>query len=190
MNESLDFQTGKERDQGSHEPISALPASLNARVIALLTSLPMLADEQGQRAFMYAAGLDAALQAQIRFGLPLAEFVPLLVATVVSYGNLQDGRYAMQAVLETAKQYIGRDRQAVCESLIQEIHAELNSASAHSQNQPGTPCAAGKPAGAHFGNLSFGSVSGNVNVVQAGGDIHGDVVAGNNTITKNDRDDA
>lgn len=170
--------------------IASLPFALQKRIIEFLLTLPNLHDSAQQQAFLNSAGLDKQLQDRIRVADPPSQFFHLLVPLFSQYGTLEDGRQALQAILEAAKAYIGRDGQAVCESLIQELHAELNNAPAHSQNQPGTPRAAGKPAGVQFGNLSFGSVGGNVNVVQAGGDIHGDVIAGNNTTAENDRDDA
>jgi hypothetical protein len=186
------------RSSGQH--ISELPTGLHARIIDFLKSLPNLADENGQRAFIYAAGVDAALQAQIRFSLPLAEFVPFLVATLTNYGELQDGRYALRVVLETAQQYIGLDRQAACESLIQELSDYLKTAplqgkptadSARPQPYPDraaenkeTPRVVNKTSNVQFGKVSFGNVGRNVNMVQAGGDLVGDVVAGDNIINQ------
>ena len=169
--------------------IASIPFALQKRIIEFLLTLPNLHDSAQQQAFLNSAGLDPQLQQRIRVADPPSQFFHLLAPLLSQYGTLEDGRQALQAILEAAKAYIGRDGQAVCESLIQELHDVMNTDTVQSQKKTGTPRAAGKPAGVQFGNLSFGSVGGNVNVVQAGGDIHGDVIAGNNTTTKNDSDD-
>lgn len=105
--------------------VCELPNNLNTRIIEFLESLPNLSDEVGQKAFLEEAGLDAALQKQIRLNVPLAKFVPPLVTTLMKYGRLRDGRYALHAILETSKHSIGQDRQVDCDALIQDLKAYL-----------------------------------------------------------------
>lgn len=80
-------------------------------------------DSESQRAFIYHAGLDKQLQDQIPFGKPVAQFVPLLVSTLLDYGQLENGRNALESVLEIAKNYVGQDKQTDCERLLQELQA-------------------------------------------------------------------
>lgn len=100
-----------------------LPFTLQKKIVDFLTSLPNMHVIDSQRALIYQAGLDAQLQDQIPFGSPPAQFVPLLVSTLIQYGRLNDGRNALEAVLETAKNYVGQDRKAYCEILLQELRA-------------------------------------------------------------------
>ena len=100
-----------------------LPFTLQTKIVDFLTSLPNMHAIDSQRALIYQAGLDAQLQNQISFGSPPAQFVPLLVSTLIQYGRLNDGRPALEAVLDTAKHYVGLDRQAYCETLLQELRA-------------------------------------------------------------------
>lgn len=163
---------------------SELPASLKSKILEFLKTLPNLDTPAGQRAFILAAGLDAGLQAQIQFGLPSAQFIPLLISQLLSYGKLQDGRTALSAVLETGKQYIGTDRQAACETLIREVDAYLTDNSP--EHRPATPSFQDQQrGGVQFGNLNFGKIGGNVNVIQTSGNVHGDIVAGNKTVIAN-----
>ncbi|MCP4403903.1 MAG: hypothetical protein GY801_42180 [bacterium] len=97
-----------------------LSADLNKKIVEFLTSIPNSYDSNAQRALMLNAGLDPQLQNQIHFGGPPAQFFQLLLATLVSYGRLQDGRDALEAVLETAKSSVGRDKQDDCDRLLRE----------------------------------------------------------------------
>ena len=79
---------------------------------------------------IFSAGLEPQLQNQLNFGIPAAQFVELLVSILKSYGRLGDGRDALEAILEAAKQYVGKDRQAYGDTLIQALH---------DHKQPSTP---------------------------------------------------
>lgn len=105
--------------------ISSSNLQLRSKIVNFLTSLPNIHDSNSQRALIYHAGLDDELQAQITLGRPSGEFFSLLVATLTEYGQLHDGRNAIEAVLEAAKTYVGREKREYCESLIQELHANL-----------------------------------------------------------------
>lgn len=185
MNTTMEFQVGSATATPQPHDISEPFVSLHTRIIEFLKTLPNLTNENGQRAFIYAMGLDPALQEQIHFSLSLSEFVPFLVETLRTYGKLQDGRYALRAVLETAKQYVGRDRQAVCEKLIQELSNDINSEyldnrSIRSQTLTKTlseeqsvltPTHDKKQGG--ISGLRFGNIGGNVTIQQAEGDLVG-----------------
>ena len=94
---------------------------LQDNVINYLKSLPNAHNSDGQRAMLYQAGLDRALQEQIPYHLPPAQFFPLLVSILVEYGKLESGQYALIAVLEASKNYIGDDKKAYCDKLLEEL---------------------------------------------------------------------
>lgn len=100
-----------------------LSNNLQKKIDTFLSSLPVMHDSESQRAFICRAGLDDQLQNQLPFGRSPAQFVPLLVSTLVNYERLRDGRFAFEAVLESAKTYIGPDKQAYCDTLIQQIRS-------------------------------------------------------------------
>lgn len=115
------------------QPVSQAGNDLYARIVDFLKSLPNLSNETMQRAFLF--GFDAGFREYIRCGLPLAEFVPLLVATALNYGVLQDGRHALRAVLESAQRSVGADRRAVCAGLLRELDDYLRTAAASRPEQ-------------------------------------------------------
>lgn len=98
-----------------------LPVTLNKRIIDFLLSLPSIHDSESQRAFLCHAGLDSQLQAQIPVGKPPTQFVPSLISILLNYGKLNDGQYALEAILEASKSYVGQDKQTDCETLLDEF---------------------------------------------------------------------
>lgn len=98
-----------------------IPGILQNQIIEFLKSLPNLDDTKGRRAFIYFVGIDSQLQEQIPFDEPLSQFVPFLVSILLKYGKLKDGRNPLEAILETAKGYVGLDKKAYCEDLIQKV---------------------------------------------------------------------
>lgn len=50
-------------------------------------------------------------------------FCQLLVENLIKYGKLEDGRDALEAVLESAKNRVGRDKSEYCDMLIQELRS-------------------------------------------------------------------
>ena len=100
-----------------------LPAELKNNIVEFLTSLPNIHDSSSQRAFILSAGLDSQLQHQINFSGPPAQSFQLLVSTLISYGKLKDGRDALEAVLEAAKNYVGQDKKDYCDILIQKLRS-------------------------------------------------------------------
>lgn len=99
-----------------------LPATLHRKIIDFLQSLPTIHNADSRRAFIYHASLDSQLQDQIFFDKPAAQFVLLLVTELMNYGALQDGRNALEAILETAKYYVGQEKKEHCDRLIKEVH--------------------------------------------------------------------
>jgi len=100
---------------------TSLPSALQQQMIAFLKRLPNLHDPAGQRALVYSAGLDKNIQDQLQFGLPAAQFVPMLVTLLSGHGRLADGRLALAALLETAKQAVGKDARDECDRLLKAI---------------------------------------------------------------------
>ena len=113
-----------------------LPGTLQQKIREFLTSLPNLDDTQARRAFIYSAGLDSQLQEHIPFDKPPAQFVPLLVSELLKYGTLNDGQYALEAVLEAAKQHIGKDRKEYCDILIKEFRSSAQTQHASGESVP------------------------------------------------------
>ncbi len=73
-------------------------AELKRQVIELLESLPSLDDVNSQKAFVHSAGLDSNLYKQIQFGGSRTDFISLLIAKLIDYEVLDDGRHALEAV--------------------------------------------------------------------------------------------
>ena len=99
----------------------ALSVELHIVIVDFLISLPNVNDSSGRKALIYRAGLDANLQSLIEFSEPLGQFFELLVPQLISYGKLNDGRNALEAVLESAKDYVGSEKKRECDNLIQEL---------------------------------------------------------------------
>ncbi len=99
---------------------------LERKVVDFLVSLPNINNKSGQQALIYRAGLDKQLQDQINFPGSPGQFVELLVPQLVRYGQLEDGRNALIAVLEAAKDYVGQDRRAYCDDLIRHLRQVPN----------------------------------------------------------------
>ena len=104
-----------------------IAVELRRNVVNFLSTIPNIEDDNTRRALVYRAGLDPELQAQIQFGSPTATFVELLVTTLLKYGSLTDRRDALEAVLESAKNSIGQDKQKSCDELIQTLLSTRNS---------------------------------------------------------------
>ncbi len=103
-----------------------LSVALHRKIVDFLISLPNVKDSSGRQTLIQRAALDAQLQSQMRFSEPPAQFFELLVPQLIQYGQLEDRRSALKAVLEAAKDYVGRDRREYCDSLIQQLRAGSN----------------------------------------------------------------
>ncbi len=100
-----------------------LPVELQQKIVEFLKSAPNIHDSGTQRSIIYNAGLDARLQDQIQFSGSAEQFVSLLVPLLCDYGRLEDGRTALVAVLRSARDGVGRDKQAYCDLLIRDVQA-------------------------------------------------------------------
>ncbi len=103
-----------------------LPADLRNEIANFLMTIPSIQDNKSQQAFISAASLDTNLKNQIEFSGPSVHFFNLLIPVLLDYGTLEDGREPVEAVLETAKSYVGQNRKQDCDILIQKLRSILN----------------------------------------------------------------
>ena len=97
------------------------PLELRKRIVDFLASLPNVHDSDFQQAFIKNAELDDELESQIAYGTSSSQFFSLMVSMLTNYGTLEDGRNALEAILEAAKQYIGQDKKVYGEQLISAV---------------------------------------------------------------------
>lgn len=100
-----------------------LPVDLQKKIVEFLKSVPNIHDSGTQRSLILNAGLDTRLRDQIQFGGSAEQFVSLLVPLLYDYGRLEDGRGALVAVLRSARDVVGGDKQDYCDLLIREVQA-------------------------------------------------------------------
>src|SRR2546427_13183409 len=94
-----------------------VPVEVMSGVTQLLAQHPRFGKESDVRAVLLSAGLDDQLIVQIDLsGAPFA-FLASLVDTLGEYGNLADGRDALEAFLEASKQMVGIDGRRELERL-------------------------------------------------------------------------
>lgn len=92
------------------------------RAASFLKSVPGLDNENGWRALLLDAGLEAIIH-QITFNVPTGQFASLVVNHLDKHGTLPDGRPALAALLEAASQpqRVGVDKQQECQQLMDEL---------------------------------------------------------------------
>ena len=103
-----------------------LHKDLNEKIVEFFTSLPNIHQDRTRQSLIFRAGLDNRLLDQISFIGASGEFFALLVPTLISYGKLEDGQNALEAVLDTAKHLVGQDRSNYCDSLLSELREALD----------------------------------------------------------------
>ena len=113
-----------------------LPFVLHDKITDFLLSIPDIQNSTSQQALIYRAGLDLQLQNQILFGKSSIQFVSLLIQTLLNYGRLSDGRYGLEAILESAKNYVGQDKRAYCKTLLEELATITEKQSPRSSESP------------------------------------------------------
>lgn len=99
--------------------------TLRQKICTFLTSIPNIDDSRVRKALIYRASLDSSLIDLIEFAGASEPFVQILVPMLEKYGELEDGQYALVAVLEAAKHYVGQDKKAYCDYLEEELHQEF-----------------------------------------------------------------
>lgn len=103
-----------------------IPSILSKKIITFLQDLPLIYDKGGRLGLLLEANLDQQLLNMIPHEDSTGIFFQQLVQVVVKYGQIHDGRSALEAVLEAAKNRVGRDKQAYCDTLLTEWHAYLH----------------------------------------------------------------
>lgn len=105
-----------------------LSSDLTQHIVAFLVALPDIHDRLKQQALLISAGLDESLFNQLSIGVPPTAFINALVSSCMAYGQLRDKRHALIAVMNAAKQFVGADRQAAADALIEQIAAQAQRA--------------------------------------------------------------
>ena len=91
------------------------------RIVALLLEVPNInLSKDTQRALIAGAALDARLLAQINFSDSAQTFLQLLIPTLESYGRLENGGHATQAILQSARNFLGPKHHEECDDLLSE----------------------------------------------------------------------
>ena len=103
------------------------PSELQNNIAEFLLSLPNIAKTAAREAFILRMGIEDKLRHQIKIEGSSGEFVCKLILILKEYGTLEDGRNALEAALQTAKTYVGKNRQVDCDRLIQGLHTFSNS---------------------------------------------------------------
>jgi internalin A len=98
-----------------------LTVELNKKIIDFFNYLPDIDSLETRKALLNSASLDKALINQVNFNASTKEFVASVVEILLTYGNLEAGRDALEVVLEAAKNFIGIEGQNRAEELIQEL---------------------------------------------------------------------
>ncbi len=91
------------------------------KIIVFLQSIPNIQSSSERKAFLYSASLDKGVLAQIEIDGPTAKFCQLLVHTLADYGTLNDGRGALESLLQAAKNNVGQEGKQSCNELIQQL---------------------------------------------------------------------
>lgn len=97
------------------------PVTLYQKIVKFLSSLPNIDKVDSRRAFIYSSVIDSQLEKQIQYDGTNEQFFQLTVRILKDYEKLNDGRYALVAILEAAKNYVGQDRRIDCDNLLHEL---------------------------------------------------------------------
>jgi len=108
---------------------------LQQDIAKVLTGLPNISQRDMRSSLIASAGLDSSLQGQINVELPPLQFVLMLIEVLQSYGTLEDGRNALEAILEAAKQYVGHEKQLYCDKLIEQVGVLANTKNSHEKHR-------------------------------------------------------
>ncbi len=98
-----------------------LDFDLEKRLVEYFETIPDIQIEKTRQAILLAASLDHNLQAKVDTSGAPHPFSALLIQTLVAHGKLKDGRYALEAVLDSTKNWGGIERNETCENLKKEL---------------------------------------------------------------------
>lgn len=104
----------------SPRPAAAPSEAIKAKIRELLLSVASLHTQKGRSGLIQSANFDPMLIAQLDADQPLVTFVPNTVATLASYGILNDGRHALEAILTAARVLEGQAFQQQCDEVFSE----------------------------------------------------------------------
>ncbi len=105
--------------------IDELSQELRKNIIDVLLSLPNMTTSKEREALVLSAGLDRNLFARIEFEGTTFKFFANLIDILVQYGQLHDRRYAIVAVLEAARNFVGQDKQEYYDTLIASFEGSM-----------------------------------------------------------------
>ncbi len=108
---------------------------VRSEIEKLLTKFTFFHDTNHRKAISENAGLDQPLLNQIDFEGPTAAFLPLYIKQLSTYGNLKDGRNALQALLEAVKERVGMADKEVIDKLISQLELDPIGINIHTGKQ-------------------------------------------------------
>jgi hypothetical protein len=95
--------------------------ALRMAIIDCLETWPGIDQLDGRKALVAQAGLDARLARRIMYSGPLEDFCGILVADLEEYGSLDDGRHALQALVQA----LASDGAMDCGLLLTDLKLQL-----------------------------------------------------------------
>ncbi|GAK58546.1 transcriptional regulator, LuxR-family containing alpha/beta hydrolase domain [Candidatus Vecturithrix granuli] len=103
-----------------------LPPPVHEEIVKFLLSIPNIQDQKTIQGLISNAGLGIQLQNQLDITGSPVQIFNLVVPILLKYGKLDDGRYALEAFLETTKQCVGTDKRAYCDILIKKLQEQTS----------------------------------------------------------------
>lgn len=100
-----------------------MPTELAKKIIEFLNDLPLVNESGGRKGLLHGAGIDQELLNLISIEEPPSLFFQNLIPVLIKYGRLHDERYALEAILQTAKNRVGFEKRKYCDTLISEWHS-------------------------------------------------------------------
>lgn len=91
---------------------------LRNKIIDHLETISYLNEEKSRQSLVDRAGLDKNLKIQIYYTGTISQFCELLISALINYGQLEDGRDPIIAILEASKSFSSVTLQKKCDQLI------------------------------------------------------------------------
>ena len=105
--------------------MAEIPIELSRKTVAYLQQLPLVHDKNGRIGLLNAANLDSSLLNLVSFEEPTNIFFQKLVSLCIQYGQLNDGRHSLAALLEATKERVGVEKREYCDILQDEWNVYL-----------------------------------------------------------------
>lgn len=109
---------------------------MTGELVDFLCSLPSIQSRAARDTLLISAGLDPALRNSLSSDLPVGQFFAQVLDEAVKYGQLQDGRDALDAVMEAAYRLVGDNRQKEGKRLLQSFRAAVREEPQHVKQAP------------------------------------------------------